>query len=251
MRFSVERNTERFPNNAEVQLYNLAESTRNKLTEKPDNTVRIEAGYESAEQIFFGVLRRATVERQNEDIVTMLSAGDGEDKQTATISKSWATGTPISKILKDFVSALGLGLGNSLEFPFALTSYGSVLTKGLTISGPLTEEFHQFLRSLGLKYSIQDGTLQLLDIQNPVTKGVGPLVSPDTGLIGEARLDIDKDTKKTIVIGKALLLPDLVPGRSIKVQSNRVNGNFAVTKTNHYGDTHATEWYVDFEGIEI
>jgi hypothetical protein len=56
---------------------------------------------------------------------------------------------------------------------------------------------------------------------------------------------IDKNGK---IVGKALLNPDLLPGRVFRVESTRVTGNFLCEKTQHKGTSDGGDWFVEFVG---
>jgi hypothetical protein len=252
--FDVQRDTTPYPNNASVRIYNLSPDHRESLTRAKEVTCQIEAGYEQTQQIFLGALRRGvntSESGQGRDYVTSFEAGDGEkETQTATINKSYTKGTPISTVLNAFADALGVGKGNLTQHALAakLTS-GKTLPSALTISGPVVEEMSAFARSLELSWSIQDGALQILSIDQPSVPGSAVLLTPDTGLIEQPKLSVDKDTGKDVVVARSLLQPRLIPGALFRVDSETVTGSFAVRKSRHVGDTRGQSWYVDVEGI--
>jgi hypothetical protein len=248
--FKIERDNQRFPNNAEVAIYNLNPTTRGRLLlpgPTGEITCRISAGYgDRPYQIFFGVLRRGRIERAGTDVVFRASAGDGEKAQPKEINKHFTKGTPVVAVLQAMIAASGLKPGNVAEVSDARLKYGSVLTRDLTIAGPVTEELEAFCRSLGLTWSIQDQAFQFLRVVTPYTLTQGPLVSPATGLIGTPRQDVDKEGK-TKIVGQALLLPTLLPGKRFVLQSQDVNGVFVAKKTRHSGDMAGNDWFVHFE----
>jgi hypothetical protein len=251
--FSVERDTQPYPNAATLAIYNLNPDHRAALNAKPELSCRIEAGYvDAAQQIFLGNVRRGRTTRSGPDWITTLEAGDGEKQlATARVNVSFTTGTPVTTVLTYLASALGLPFSLASVFASAATNAGKTLRAPLTLSGSAAEELRQFTRSVGLSWSVQDGALVVLANAEPYTQIEGPVISPATGLIESASLEVDDKTKKTIVTGKALLLPDLVPGRKFVVESSTVNGTFACTKTKHYGDSSGAEWFVDFEGVAL
>lgn len=252
--FDVQRDKESHPNQCSVSIWNLNPDHRKSLTKQKEVTVSIEAGYEDTiQQIFFGTLRRATTSREPPDHVTKLELGDGQKEMAvATISKTFTKGTPVAKVLKDLAGTVGLGIGNVPQFlASAKLSNGKILSQPLTVVGSVSEELPAFCRSLGLSFSIQSGAIQLLDLANPVLPGTATVISQGTGMIGEARLDIDRETKKPICVVRSLLQPQLVPGALFVVESENVSGSYAVRRSRHYGDTHTKDWYVDVEGVEI
>lgn len=288
--FNVQRDRTITPNNANVLLYNLSDETRRELEElsggfgqgtgkqarhklssttkkKPKKTpagvafaptdvpgvpVRIEVGYgEHLGQIFFGVLRKVSSWKQGSEWLTQISGGDGEHSiTTAKISQSFVKGTPITSVVRALVGTLGVGEGGlsntlrALEVAGLLTG-GNVLQKALTLHGDSATELEQLMRSCGFEWSIADGNFIAGPSGQAMLPGTGPLLTPDTGLIDTPQ--IDKNGK---LIGKALLNPDLLPGRSFRVESSRVTGTFLCSKTQHSGTSTDTPWEVQFVGAQ-
>lgn len=213
-------------------------------------TVRLEAGYgEQLGQIFFGVLRKVSSWREGADWKTQISGGDAERSiTTAKISKTFVKGTPLSTVVRELVATMGVGKGglqntlNALDVTGFLTG-GQALQKAFTMHGDSATELEQFLRSCGLEWSIQDGAFYAGPAGTPTFPGEGPLLTPDTGLLEVPQ--IDKNGK---ISGKALLNPDLLPGRVFRIESTRVTGNFICEKTQHQGTSNGDDWTVSFIG---
>jgi hypothetical protein len=214
-------------------------------------TVRLEAGYgEHIGQIFFGVLRKVSSWRQGETWLTQISGGDAEHSiSTARISKTFVKGTPLASVLRELVGTLpGVGeggLSNTLQALQAggFLAGGSTLQKALTFHGDSATALTQFLRSCGMTWSIQDGAFYAGPDGVATVPGQGPLLTPDTGLVDEPQID-----KNGFVVGKALLNPDLIPGRVFRIECSRVTGNFLAEKTQHRGDSTGEPWFVEFVG---
>jgi hypothetical protein len=280
--FSVERDAKRVPNNAEVAIWNLAESTRLGLAKLVNVPVRLEAGYvEDVGVIFHGDLRTARSRREGPDIVTRVSGGDGESKiKTARINRTFAAGTPIGTVLRELGKALGVGEGNLRQFFGAKLANGSnKLTRALTLRGTVYDELESITRSCGLSWSVQDSALQIRETGQPVGDRRGPLLRPDTGLIGEvavetktfqrplyqtaygpptasgstagnARRRIGTTTEQKVqVSGSCLLRHDLIPGVPFRVESEAFTGNLVCRATAAQGDSHSTDqWRIDWVG---
>lgn len=255
--FKVDRDTKPFPNNVELGIWNLSKSRRNSLL-KPALTCQIEAGYLGATQvIFLGTLRRPTVSYEGTEIVFKASGGDGEGETNgtkgsgpATINVTFAKGSPVVTVLQALIEASGVKPGNVAEISDVKLPYGNVLTRPLTLAGPVVEELSGLCRALGVSWSVQSGAFQFLRIDAPYTLVQGPLISPETGLLGAPRTDVEKNGK-TIVTGSALLLPEMVPGKRFVLKSESVSGLYAARKTSHIGDTHGNDWRVEFEGVAL
>lgn len=244
--FSVERDAKLTPNACTVSLYNLAESTRHDLEAQTFIPVRIQAGYEDdAGQLFLGGLRTAESTRNGADWITEVRGGDGEKEiLQARIAKTFSSGTSYKVVLSSLVDALGVRRGNlgSLEQPTLISSGSSSLARALTLRGGVAEELEAMTRSLGLEWSIQDGSFQVAASGQPA-QTQSTVLSGDSGLVEVPSVD-----KDGLVSGTALLIPDLLPGRTFRVESDRVTSNLVCTKTVHSGDSESTEWYVHFTG---
>lgn len=200
LQFSVERDDKRHPNNCELRLYNLTKAHQAALAKAPEVRVRLEAGYVGElGTIFDGDLRSARTKKEGTEYVTTISGGDGEKKiRTARINKTFSPGTPVSTVIGELGKALGVGAGNLREFSGAQLANGSkTLTRSLTLSGPVFDELEHFSRSCGLRWSVQDSALQLRYEGLPVADRRGPLLRPDSGLVGELEVET-KTSKKSV-----------------------------------------------------
>jgi hypothetical protein len=281
--FNVQRDNTITPNNCSLQFLNLSDDTRAHLEQlsggfgqgtitklpaalsskkrkaskkgvaaPPQDgtgvTVRLEVGYgDNVGQIFFGVLRKVSSWRAGTEWITQISGGDGEHTiLTARISKTYVKGTPITSIVRELVGTLGIGPGglNNTLGALATTGFlsgGVTLQKALTLHGDSMTALDQLLRSCGFEWSIQDGAFYAGPAGTATVPGQGPLLTPATGLLEAPQID-----KRGFITGKALLNPDLLPGKPIRIESSRVTGNFLVTKTQHSGDSTGNDWNVGF-----
>lgn len=239
--FSVERDVKRHPNNVELQVYNLTRSHAAALAKEPSVRVRLEAGYVGAVgTLFDGDLRSARTRREGPDLVTRISAGDGETQcRTARINRTFTAGTPIATVVRELGKALGVGAGNLKDFAdVRLANNSKTLTRSLTVSGPVFDELEHVTRSCGLSWSIQDSALQLRFEGLPVGDRQGPLLRADTGLIGEVELETKTaktsvwkivpsrgDVSKALGVPESLLRPDVnvVPFRSTQTVAAKLS----------------------------
>jgi hypothetical protein len=256
--FGIERDVKRVPNNAEIAVWNLSRTSREGLAKLANVPVRLEAGYVGDVGVIFqGDLRSCRSRREGTDIITRVSGGDGESRiRTARINRTFAAGTPIGTVLRDLGKALGVGEGNLRQFLGAKLANGSkTLSRALTIRGSVFDELECVTRSCGLQWSIQDSALQLREAGLPVGDRRGPLLKPDSGLIGEVEVEtVAKEEPgfaagSVRVCGRCLLRPDLIPGVSFRCESEAYTGNLVCTATVHNGDSHSTDsWCIDWTG---
>lgn len=233
--FTIERTLKRQPNTAEINVINLSPDSRAAIEEKGTASVTLEAGYKDRiSLIFSGDLRDVHTERDGATIITKISSGDGEKKhRTARVNKSYAPGTTIKKVIRDCAQAMGVGVGNlnalgSVEFPKA----GATFPTGTTLSGYVSDELYAILRSAGLEYSIQDGKLQIVT-RGKALNDEAIILAPDTGLTGSASVGSDG-----ILHATCLMIPDLIPGRMVKVRSTQAFENILSIQSRGKGRRH-------------
>lgn len=257
--FEVQKDLTGKPNTCDVKIWNLSADHRSELAGKAAKKttggkpagvlVRLDAGYkDQTSRIFEGQLRHLYSRREGSDVVTFVETGDGEYYVSRSkIFKAWGPGSPVETVLRDVARAIGIGDGNLVSAirGAALTAYGSTFTQGTAVSGKAVKELNRLTRSVGLEWSIQDGTLQLLGTGKSLD-AQAVLVSSDTGLVGSPDID-----HKGVVSFKTLLIPDIFPGRKVKLQSEEIQGFFRVEKAKYQGDTYGPEWYIDCEAKRL
>lgn len=273
MSFSIERDVKRHPNNCEIQLYNLTKPHQAALAKLASVRVRLEAGYlDDVGVVFDGDLRSARTRKEGTEYITRVSGGDGESQcRSARINKTFTSGTPIATVLRELGTALGVGRGNLDQFAGATLANGSkTLTRSLTVRGAVFDELEHITRSCGLRWSVQDSGLQIREAGLPVADRQGPLLRPDSGLVGQPEVETvvagSESVKglvkanKTLkaagfgansvkVTGVCLLRADLIPGVPFRVESEAFTGNLVCTATVHRGDSHSTDsWGIEWTG---
>ena len=250
--FKVKKNLKAEPNTCDLQVYNLNPDNRDELENSPGKklTVRLEAGYEATgvSQLFLGETRSAWTEWVGPDCITHVQTGDSEkEMQEARIHMSIGPRVPADVALTAIVRTLGVGEGNVAQAVALLKSKGVVAMfgPGTAISGNAARQLTDFCRSAGLEWSIQDGKIQILDRNKPLSaKAV--FLSSDTGLEGSPSIDFAASSKEkaggVYVKAKARLIPELEPGRLVVFQSKSVNGGFRLDEVEYEGDTHGDPW---------
>lgn len=248
IRFAVSKSLDREPNTAEIGIFNLSQSSRQSVEETEDQQVELLAGYEiedGASVIFSGDLRKASSTRDGPDIITQIEAGDGERSyRRSRINRSFGADTSLRSVVEGVGESMGLGTGNLSELAgdADFEGLGRTFSEGVVVSGSSREELSGLLDSAGIEWSVQDGNLQLLS-RGAALAATAIRLSPQTGLIGSPSID-----SEGLMRARALLIPDVAPGRKVEIVSDFVSGFYRVTKATYTGDTASTEWYVDVEG---
>lgn len=237
--FTVKRTLQARPGTCELKVYNLDASHRAQLTTARRPVVILSAGYDPPPMLFRGDARKVEITRDGPDWVASITAGDGEHAiRTARASVSFAPGTSVADVVRTLGERMGLGAGNLAT---AITAAGivEILQEGAVVRGPAAAELTRVCASVGLSWSVQDGALQVLQVGRGLTRTAVEL-GPDSGLVGSPERG-----KGSAVKAKALLIPDLVPGRLVSLRSGVVSGTFRVEAAEYTGDTRGTDWYAD------
>ena len=235
LEFSVKRTLRTRPGEATIKLFNLGAPHRAALLSERRPIVQLSAGYDPPPLLFRGDARKVDVSRDGSDWVTTITAGDGERAiRTARASTAFAPGTLLADAVRSLAASMGLGLGNS-SGAAALTS--AVLPEGAVVRGKAAEELARLCASAGLSWSVQDGVLQLLAVGRGLTRTAVEL-SPDTGLV-----ESPENGKGGAIKARALLLPDLVPGRLVALRSEVVTATLRIEEVEYTGDTRGDDWY--------
>lgn len=251
--FEVEKDLTGKPNTAKVSVWNISDTNRAALSAraakktsggKPQGVrVRIDAGYQdNVHRVYEGDLRHIYHERNEADVITHVETGDGEYYVARSkIFKAYAPGTPVADVIIDVARSIGVGDGNLLKAVVAasLTNYGTTFTQGTAVAGKAMRELNRLTKSVGLEWSIQDGTLQLVGSGKSLD-GEAVLLRADTGMVGSPTVD-----QKGTVSVKTLMIPNMFPGRKVKLDAAELQGFYRIIKTKHSGDTFGTPWYVD------
>lgn len=266
VKFNIEKSLRPEPNKCHLEILNLAESSRlaieklnlydpkkikgvkprtgrakteaKRLPKVGKIFVTVEAGYEETGMslLFRGDLRRAISEDDGEG--TWTTKVEGEDGGTSIlgsrVTESFPSGTSRYQVVRACAEAMGVGLGNIIEFASDLQGSYS---HGTVLDGQASEELKGVLRSAKLKYSIQNGVLRLESAEsNEMVQAL--LLSPTTGLVGSPK----RDSTGTLEV-TCLLIPNLAPGGYVQLESSGYKGVYKIQDIRYQGESAGTPWY--------
>lgn len=247
--FNVKKGLGKDPNVAEIQIFNLSPMSRKAVQEKGAPLI-LTAGYPKTEAVIFsGDVRLVDHQRDGASWVTKIRSGDGENAFAfSKFSGSYKAGTPIASVVRDVARALSINPGNledALGKPYRKGL--SVFRNGYAAHGSASDVLDRLLKSLGFTYSIQGGTLQVLQGGAPIqTSAV--LLTPSTGLIGSLEIAAPEKTgEPPRVKAKSLLQPQIVCGGPFELRTEGIKGQFRAESVEHSGDSHGAEWYTQIE----
>lgn len=255
-------NTE--PNESTIEIYNLKDSTISAI--KQNDICTVTAGYEGDTGVILnGRVSLVETNIARPDKITKIYVLDSEDLSNRTIkSKSYASGTKASSILKDLASKLGLPI-SAMKLPTDIK-----YSKGWTVEGKIAEEMSKVAKHCGASLYINKGNLYI----RPLTEGDNTnfTLSVETGLIdipSEFTNDVTIDQEDEQYIAtqkgqskiktvngqkvieehgyniKSLLQHRITTASLITLKSNRANGKFRVRSGQHtFDETFTTEMTV-------
>jgi hypothetical protein len=244
--FKIEKNDKPEPNRSEIRIYNLTDSHREQLEQQGVRAL-LSAGYPGAEaQVFAGNVRFALTEKQGPDFITRLELSDGLQGWTeGVLNKSWSPGAILRDIVSDLAATLTSDKGNLIQ---ALGDVGDrVFKKGFNAHGLAATELTRVLNDVGLSWSLQDGTLQILGPAQYLGDE-GPLLDADHGLIGSPQVGApERKGGPNVIKVKCLLNPAIRPGQRLQLNSKDLKGVCRCHKVTHSGVTQGGDWYTEAE----
>ncbi len=249
--FEVSKDILGHPNIAKIEVYNLSETSRNKISEKFSKVI-LRAGYgDKLNVLFEGQLRNISNSRANVDIISTLFCGDGEKAfRQAFVSHVFPSGVGVRQIVEvvfNEFKKFGISLGNKFvgvpNFSLSQGFSSSEMAKDLLDKLAEAYDFRWLIEGDAFYTYPKDG-FEAIDAF---------IINANTGMIGVPSLtEIGVDVK-------TLLNPQLKPMSPIKVQSefpgisvqnleNRDfnkslgDGFYRINKVVHRGDTRGQEW---------
>lgn len=247
VKFKVTKSLEKEPNTLECSILNLAAKTRGELKSKGTPVV-LTAGYaDSTAIIFSGDSRTIDSFREGPDWITKINCGDGEKAiGFARFNASLPAGTSKQEVLRKAIKSLGINIGNSENL---LADVKGAFSKGFAVNTNSAASITSLCDSLGLKWSIQDGAVQLRKESDPVG-AVAVLLSAETGLLGSPEISSPKDEKKPAVLkAKCFLNHRLKCGTRVEINSAQFpkGSRFRAEKVEHDGDSEGSNWFTNVE----
>jgi hypothetical protein len=244
IKFDVKKSIFSNLNYCRVDISNLSQTTRNKITSDPSSLVRVKAGYVQnggAINIGQGNISNVIHSLQNPDIISTIYSKDGFN---SIIDNNISLSFKANTSLKSVIDAIAKDL--KLPIKYAEYNQNATFKNGYSYLGSIPDALDQLGEQFRFKWSIQNGELMI--IQNGGSnKNKSISLSANTGLIESPELIIK--TKNLDLLNKneykitALLQPQLEAGDLIEVKSKVLNGTFIVKELNHLGDTRGNEWY--------
>lgn len=229
------------PNISEITIYNLSESTRNKL--KRGEVLSINAGYvEDKGLILSGRIDSIRTTPFGADRATVIKVLDTYSYDVKkTLQRSYKGKIKADAILKDLVKALGLKVA-VLKLPT-----NKVYDKGFSVSGEIFKKIQEIANDCGASAYISRQQTYI----RPITEGDNHkfILSPDTGLVGSPEY-FESERKGVVMKGykaTSLLQHRMNTASIIQLQSIVTKSTVRVKSGKHI--CKGSSFYTEVEAI--
>lgn len=274
--FHIGQATTSTPKAAEFYIYNMSESTMNRLagmnSEKVNSTVIFECGYMLGplEVVFKGRVFQYRRGRDNptDTWLCILAQSGDRLKSTALVSQTLSAGTTINDIGNFLIDEASK---HSIEKGDVVNLSTQQYPRGRVFFGPLEENLRQFYEENNMLIDFSDDNLNVVPIKGYIPVPV-QILTARTGMVGMPQL-----TSEGLKVS-CLLNPKMKWGGRVQVDmsnlqteayditygSQRVDqpqkdpkmatnakGLFLIRSVEHHGDTRGNDWYTDLVCIGI
>lgn len=251
IRFKVRKTLRPDPNSLDLHAYNLGANTRSTFDAARIPIVLL-AGYEKSRSVIFsGISRAVDHVREGQDWRTRIHAGDGDRAFRSFSAFSFGPGTPVAKVLERIAWDLGIDVGDAIAKLRRGDFRGAVdktFLQGYAATGRSVKELDRVAKAIGLEWSIQDGSLQLLE-PDASTQAETVVLAADSGLIGSPEHKMpDQAGAAPLLVARCLLNGQILPGQIVSLETSSRAGLYRVESVEHAGDTHGSEWTTTWEG---
>lgn len=265
-RFTIRRGDIQTPNTADIRIYNLKQSTAQKI-KKEFVRVLLQAGYEgSFGTIFDGAIKQIRRGRESQtDTYIDITAADGDEAYNySVVAISLAAGqtAPVNEI-ETIIRGMAIHGVNKGYIPENLP--GSPAPRGEVFYGMSKDHLRRLSASTDAAWSIQDGKVDVIPLTSYKPSSEIPIINAATGMIG-----LPEQSQNGIRV-KTLLNPNYKIGQLVKIDNksilqyrnslafgstgqqwsdilaNKLNddGFYYVMVADHTGDTRGQAWYTD------
>ncbi|QNB08332.1 hypothetical protein G5S34_17275 [Herbaspirillum frisingense] len=261
--FDVRRGDLQTPNSLRARVYNVSETTRQRI-EQEFTRIVLQAGFEGNFGIIFdGTIKQVRRGRESQtDTYLDITAADGDSAYNfAVVNTSLAAGSTLKQHVQAACTAMA-PFGVSLDYMFEVPE--NPLPRGKVMFGMARDFMRGAARTAQAVWSIQDGKVQLVP-ETSYRPGDIPVITSETGMVG-----LPEQTQNGITV-KMLLNPYVKISQLIwldnasiqryeyslnaqqQAQNFRVglqakiqdDGFYYVMTAEHHGDTRGQDFYTD------
>jgi hypothetical protein len=238
------------PDTAEIKLFNLHQDDQFFISAANRGAqVAIFAGYEAQDplpQIFPGRLKRVWTTREGPDRITNVEASSAIQSREygRQLNRTYRQGATVGAVIRDLLDTLEVGQGTlrTQIDGLRLEGVGQRFRAPFSVQGPAWDSLVEILESNGLTVTTQGDDLVALGVSDVLNR-TAIVLSEATGLRGSPSVD-----KKGNVTVEAAMIPDMVPGRRIRVESDVISGDYKVTRVDYSGSLFGEDFGLQLEG---
>lgn len=238
------------PNPSTITIYNLSAATRSAI-QKSLSSIKIEAGWENTELhvALQGNVMSCYSERNGPDIVTKLAVLQGYNALVnSVVSQTYAEGTPVRDVVRDLGSKLP---GITISEPMLKDINGTIGAGGWSYAGQTKDALTQLAKEYGFSWTVDDESLRVVG-DKAKFDGIIVLDGNEGGLINVSPILQGPTQIRTGVKIKALYVPGVQPGATVRVQSTLeegLDGDYRIHTSNFSLDTYSDTWTMDLESF--
>lgn len=254
--FEITKSVLSFPNLAKISIFNPNSDTLS-LLQKKYTKVLFNAGYVGDLRLIFkGEIRNVFQSKVGVDRIITVYAGDGEqDWQNATFNKTFSENVSISSAIEEVLKTFKeVTIGTINGLPQVADKL-----RGQTLSGSSKDILDNFADEYGFTWSIQDGEVVIVPVEEPLQGDEAVLVNAATGMLGSPTVtEIGADIT-------TLLNPRMLPNRAFKIESvnadiqlgnlffrsiprTNAEGTYKIQEVTFRGDSRDGEWISSVKG---
>lgn len=248
--FSVEKADTESANTAKVSIWNLNNKHLAELN-KDDCVVTLRAGYGSVMPLIFtGIVTFAQTKMDGSDVVTEVELVDNRIEVRDTyVAVGYSGKVSCKTLIQDTANQMGLTVSFSYNATF------KNIANGFSYIGPAANVLTKACNTSGLKWSINNGVLQVKKPNDTMSREVYKL-SSETGLISvPTRVQIsDADGSDKIQYGwdvEFLMNAAITIDDYVYLDSKIVRGYFRVYSINVEGDNLEGSWSCTARLLEV
>ena len=167
--FDVNKDLEEEPNEATINISNLAEGTRGQILDSANESAPLEIHATAAGSSDYSILFKGEMDtarnvftRPGWETEINCTSQQVNHRSKYIDAKEFASGTPTNQVINYFIEQIGLPLGQIDELP----STGIILSQ--SFSGPAFKLLEAFVYDIGLYCYILDGTINITDWYEPL-----------------------------------------------------------------------------------
>lgn len=258
---TVEKSLVGYPNLANIKIYNLSESNRNKIEQKGLH-LELFTGYEdvSIVLLFSGDLINAVHIKQGPDWISEIFARDGGNiLDDSVINKAFPAGMSVKNIADELFKEMGDVKKGLLDGLTNCITGKRTLLRAWQASGNIRAMWDELANNCGFEWTINNGVFETVPKNLPVDDTPPVVINQLSGMIGSPeRSDIGVNVTNH-------MLPELKLGRTFRIESvgEKINagnlffkdippirnqGVYRIDKLIHTGDTRGNKWETDIHG---